>query len=84
MICAIYKSLKKADTYLFMQPAQEFSQLPQALLAMLGKLEFVMHVDLDKREKLALSDVRQVKTALREQGYYLQLPPKAYSSGAAQ
>ncbi|MCI0507067.1 MAG: YcgL domain-containing protein [Gammaproteobacteria bacterium] len=83
MICAVYKSLKKPDTYLFVMPGQQLERAPQALLAMLGKLEYVMTVDLDKRDKLAQSDPQQVKTALLEQGYYLQLPPTVYAEGSA-
>ncbi|WP_455220920.1 YcgL domain-containing protein [Kaarinaea lacus] len=83
MICAVYKSHKKFDTYLYVEPDQGFKRVPQTLLDMLGKLEFVMDVDLDKRDKLAQADLQQVKAALIEQGYYLQLPPKAYLSGRA-
>jgi uncharacterized protein YcgL (UPF0745 family) len=42
---------------------------------MLGKLEFVMEVDLAEREKLARIDSKQVRLQLEQQGYYLQLPP---------
>ena len=83
MICAVYKSQKKLDTYLFVEPDQEFQRVPQALLDMLGRLEYVMEVDLDQRDKLAQADLEQVKNALSDQGYYLQLPPKAYVTGSA-
>jgi hypothetical protein len=83
VICAVYKSHKKFDTYLYVEPDQEFERVPQTLLDMLGKLEFVMEVDLNKRDKLAQADLQQVKAALVEQGYYLQLPPKAYISSSA-
>ncbi|WP_455366709.1 YcgL domain-containing protein [Kaarinaea lacus] len=83
MICSVYKSLKKLDTYLYVEPGHDFKRVPQGLLDMLGKLEFVMEVDLEKRDKLAQADLQQVKAALNEQGYYLQLPPKAYVSGSA-
>lgn len=71
------------DAYLFVEPDQEFKRVPQVLLDMLGRLEYVMEVDLDQRDKLAQADLQQVKTALSEQGYYLQLPPKAYVTGSA-
>ncbi|WP_455207798.1 YcgL domain-containing protein [Kaarinaea lacus] len=83
MQCAVYKSIKKSDTYLFVAPDEEFTRVPQSLLDMLGNLEFVMNLDLDKRDKLAQSDLKQVKIALQDHGYYLQLPPKAYVSGSA-
>ena len=34
-----------------------------------------MHVDLDKREKLALANIKEVKAKLESDGYYLQMPP---------
>lgn len=68
---------------MFVEPDQEFKRVPQVLLDMLGRLEYVMEVDLDQRDKLAQADLQQVKTALSEQGYYLQLPPKAYVTGSA-
>ncbi|OAT61010.1 YcgL family protein [Obesumbacterium proteus ATCC 12841] len=34
-----------------------------------------MMIDLDSKKKLASADIEKVKNALKEQGYYLQLPP---------
>ena len=83
MQCAVYKSNKKMDTYLFVEKEAEFERVPDSLLKMLGELEFVMSVDLDERDKLAQADPQQVKESLIEQGYFLQLPPSAYISGSA-
>jgi uncharacterized protein YcgL (UPF0745 family) len=77
MVCFIYKSLKKSDTYLFVSQKGDFRAVPDALKQMLGKLEYVMEVDLDTREKLAQADVGQVRWRLQQQGFYLQLPPAA-------
>lgn len=76
MLCFVYKSLKKMDTYLFIAVKDDFSQLPDALRQMLGQLEFVMEVDLRKRDKLAQADPQLVREQLQQQGFYLQLPPK--------
>lgn len=81
--CAIYKSSKKPDTYLFVETQGEFDRVPKTLLDMLGQLEFVMTLDLDRRQKLAQADPRDVKKWILEQGYFLQLPPKAYVNGSA-
>lgn len=83
MQCAVYKSNKKMDTYLFVEKEAEFERVPDSLLKMLGELEFVMSVDLDERDKLAQADPQQVKESLIDQGYFLQLPPSAYISGSA-
>lgn len=81
MQCVVYKSRKKTDTYIFVEVEGNFKRVPDTLLQMLGDLEMVMTVDLDKRDKLAQVDPRQVEINLLEQGYFLQLPPKAYIPG---
>ena len=75
MLCFVYKSLKKSDTYLFVKDKDDFQEVPAALQQMLGRLEFIMEVDLAKRKKLAQADCEQVRQQLQQQGFYLQLPP---------
>lgn len=74
MLCAIYKSLKKENTYLYISKKDDFSSVPEALLTTFCKPQFVMVLNLAGR-KLAIADVENVKTALVEQGFYLQVPP---------
>lgn len=76
MNCAIYRSLRKWDTYLYVEKPDEFERVPQSLRDALGRLEFVMNLELGPARKLANADPEQVRQQLREQGYYLQLPPK--------
>jgi uncharacterized protein YcgL (UPF0745 family) len=74
MMCFVYKSKKKSDAYLYVSQKDDFTTVPDALMAMLGTLEFVMDVDLNTRVSLAQSDIRQVREQLQQQGFYLQLP----------
>ena len=76
MHCAIYKGRRKRDAYLYIEREGEFARVPQALLDMLGELEWVMSLDLAQRRSLAQVDPEQVCMQLREQGYYLQMPPQ--------
>ena len=78
MNCAIYKSEKKADCYLFVEIEEDFERVPESLLKMLGALELVMSINLDERETLAQANPKEVKQVLIDQGYFLQLPPKDY------
>ena len=73
--CVIYKSHKKTDSYLFIERENEFSRVPEALLDMLGKLEFVMALELTSERKLARVSAIEVMQHLSEHGFYLQLPP---------
>jgi len=78
MKCAIYKGIKKSDSYLYVLEKDEFSDVPQQLLDMLGKLEFVMEVDLSTRQTLAQAGPKIVTESLQQQGYFFQIPPKTY------
>ncbi|QIR14383.1 YcgL domain-containing protein [Shewanella aestuarii] len=75
MICVVYKSSRRADTYLFVEKRDVFEAVPEPLMQMFGTPKLVMMVPLSKRESLALADIEKVKTELKEKGYYLQIPP---------
>jgi len=75
MQCVIYKGVRKVDSYLYVTDKDEFSQVPDALLEILGELEHIMELDLASRDKLAYADIEEVKRLLSEQGFFLQLPP---------
>lgn len=76
MQCAIYKGTKKIDHYLYVENADDFSRVPQALLELLGQLELVIGLELFPERHLAQADVNEVMRQLNEQGYYFQVPPK--------
>ncbi|MGL4735103.1 MAG: YcgL domain-containing protein [Enterovibrio sp.] len=75
MWCAIYKSHKKADMYLYLPKKDAFELLPAALAQQFGPPVFVMMINLAKRSKLAMADINKVKEALQDPGFYLQMPP---------
>ena len=75
MLCAIYKSAKKEHTYLFVKTRDDFSSVPEPLMATFGTPTLVTLINLATKDKLAFADLAKVKTNLNEQGYYLQLPP---------
>jgi uncharacterized protein YcgL (UPF0745 family) len=75
MLCAIYKSPKKANTYLFVKTRDDFSDVPAALITTFGSPILVTLVNLATKKKLGFADLKKVENNLTEQGYYLQLPP---------
>ncbi len=79
VICDIFKSLKKDDTYLYLQRPSDFELIPDALSQRLGKLEFVMELELSPDKKLAREEARVVMENITEHGFYLQIPPKLTS-----
>ncbi|CCW32253.1 YcgL domain-containing protein [Xenorhabdus nematophila] len=79
MICVIYRSLKRDQTYLYIEKKDDFSRVPETLLKTFGQPQYSMMISLSNRKKLANADIEKVKTALNEQGFYLQVPPPAES-----
>lgn len=75
MQCVIYKGAKKTDCYLYVMKKDDFSEVPESLLTMLGELAFVMNLDLAGRNKLGYADITEVRRLLDEQGFFLQMPP---------
>ncbi len=71
----IYKGSRKPDTYVYLTAEDDFSQLPEAILSLMGEMQFVLEVDLAKRDKLAQADINSVRESLQSQGFYIQLPP---------
>ncbi|MBU2979766.1 YcgL domain-containing protein [Alteromonas sp. C1M14] len=76
MLCAVYKTRKKAGMYLYVPGQDKFDDVPEVLMAQFGTPELVMVVALDKHAQLAGLDKQVVKDGLSEKGYYLQMPPK--------
>lgn len=74
MLCTIYKSTKKEGAYLYVPKKDDFSQVPDTLMSMFGKPSLVMMINLDGRE-LAQVDIEKVRQSLKEDGFFLQLPP---------
>ncbi len=79
--CVVYKSLRKQDTYLYVPAEDDFSAVPEALRAALGKLEEVMRLELTPQTRLARNNARQIIDDLRTQGFHLQVQrPEPVSS----
>ncbi|AQM19883.1 YcgL domain-containing protein [Vibrio anguillarum] len=74
MLCSIYKSSKKEGAYLYVTKKDDFSQVPDTLMAMFGKPTLVMVVKLEGRT-LAQVNIEKVKESLENEGFFLQLPP---------
>ena len=53
MLAYVYKSLKKADTYLYLAKRDDFAGLPEPLRTQLGSLQFVLEVELTPERRLA-------------------------------
>ncbi len=62
---------------------QRLQPLPEPVRNVLGRLQFIMHLDLTKTTKLARVSHTAVLKALQTQGYFLQFPPEGLISPTA-
>ncbi len=77
MRCHVYKSLRRADTYLYLAARDDFAPLPDALREGLGGLQWVMELELAPGRRLAREDAEVVRANLARCGFHLQMPPLA-------
>ncbi len=75
MLCAIYKSKRKAGMYLYVAKRDGFADVPEALLAQFGQPIFVMMFNLDGEKSLAQCDKEKVRAEILQKGFYLFMPP---------
>lgn len=73
----VYKSLRKADTYVYLGARDDFARLPEPLRTQLGRLQFVLEVGLTPERRLARADAAVVRENLAARGFHLQFPEKA-------
>lgn len=75
MRCFVHKSLRRADTYVYLRHPDDFDALPAALRDALAPMQQVLELELTPTRRLAQADAARVIEALEQHGYYLQLPP---------
>ena len=75
MLAYVYKSLKKADTYVYLSARDDFARLPEPLRLQMGALQFVLDVALTPERRLGLEDPAVVRENLATRGFHVQFPP---------
>ncbi|RYZ73910.1 MAG: YcgL domain-containing protein [Lysobacteraceae bacterium] len=74
----VYKSTRKADTFVYLAERDDFQRLPQTLREPLGELVFVLEVALTPERKLARENAESVRHNLASQGFHIQFPPQIF------
>tara|TARA_A100001391_G_scaffold35022_1_gene19073 strand:+ start:1790 stop:2116 length:327 start_codon:yes stop_codon:yes gene_type:complete len=75
LFCSIYKSPRRDGMYLYVERSKGLKDLPDALRERFGTPRHVSDLILDPARPLSRADVNQVMARIREQGFYLQMPP---------
>lgn len=73
----VFRSSRKAESYLYVDKAKGLADVPEVLMAQFGEPQSVMTMMLEPGRKLARANAAKVLAKIEEQGYYLQLPPTA-------
>ncbi|MDC8830589.1 YcgL domain-containing protein [Alteromonas gilva] len=76
MLIAVYKTLKKEGMYLYVPNKDDFSAVPEPLMARFGEPQLVMMLPIAKRKTLGGVDKQKLLDAMDDPGFYLQVPPK--------
>lgn len=79
----VYKSQRKADTFVFLAKKDDFATIPEPLRAPMGELAFVFEVALTPERKLARGDAEVVRTNLAAHGFHIQFPPQMFTGERA-
>lgn len=72
---AVYRSAKKADTYLYVPVENGLDELPDELSQLFGRAIFAMELVITPELKMSRLNAPEVLSALAEVGYVLQLSP---------
>ncbi len=70
-----YKTHKKNELFLFIPKEKDLKDLPNELLVMFGEPKHVFDFSLTEEKVMPRSDAKEVITALKTKGYYIQMPP---------
>jgi hypothetical protein len=81
LLCNIYKSRRKEETYLYVSLKDNLTRVPEALLETFGRPELVTKLMLSPERKLAQAKADKVIESIEENGFYLQLPPPKETLG---
>lgn len=71
----VYKSVRIAEMYLFVDQVEGLDRVPPALLQRFGKPVEAMRLELTPKRRLSRSEAPAVLDAIESQGFYLQMPP---------
>lgn len=71
----VYKTRRKADTYLYVDFSDDLTRVPETLLNQFGTPELALSLNLSADRPLARAEAGAVLKAIEEAGFFLQMPP---------
>lgn len=80
VLCDVYKTAKKDETYLYVKRSDGLKQVPEELLNLFSEPKLALTFVLTADKKLARLEADKLIEALDDKGYYLQMPPPQETS----
>jgi uncharacterized protein YcgL (UPF0745 family) len=74
MLIEVFRSARKAETYLYLPKGADPASLPASLRQVFGRLEYVLGMNLTAERRLARYTGAEVLDAIVAQGFFLQMP----------
>ena len=74
MLCQVFRSKRREGLYLYVEKGTDLEALPAALMDRFGPAQSALMMMLSEDKKLARTDGATVMAAIRDKGFYLQLP----------
>ncbi|MDN3520498.1 YcgL domain-containing protein [Halomonas ramblicola] len=75
LLCQVFKSPRRDEMYLYVDKREGLERVPEALLERFGKPLPALMLMLTPDKPLARTKAADVMAAIRDQGFYLQMPP---------
>ena len=75
LICEVFKSPRKDEMYLYVDKMEGLKRVPEQLQEIFGTPQSVMTMVVTEEKRLARADAADIIKAIRENGFYLQMPP---------
>ncbi len=75
VLCDVFKSRKKDETYLYVSRKDGLKKVPEVLLEQFGKPELAMTMIITPEKQLARFSGERILEQIATQGFCLQMPP---------
>lgn len=75
LLCQVFRSPRKDEMYLYVDKREGLVRVPEPLLARFGEPQPAMTLLLSPEKRLARAGAAEVMAAIRDKGFYLQMPP---------
>jgi uncharacterized protein YcgL (UPF0745 family) len=80
MSCFVYRSKRNNEMYLYLPEKEQFENVPESLMKLVGEVEFSFEFVLNVERKLLRYQSVEVMRNILDNGFFLQMPPNRYRS----